>query len=344
MPCKRCFLLAGLQNTTFIHQKTTVIVRIVTLTLNPALDKSTSVDRFIPEQKLRCAPMRIDAGGGGINVSKGIARLGGKSLAIFPTGGMNGQMLRALVEREGIETATIETQAPTRENFSVIEADSNVQYRFTLPGEPLSEKEIEACLSAAWAANPEFLVVSGSLPPGMSDDYFGRIARAANERKCKLILDTSGPALEAATHVGVYMLKPNLAELSTLAGVEELEINHVDDAALKIINEGKCEVVVVSLGPQGALLVTKSGFEHIPAPMVKKKSTVGAGDSMVSGIVWALGEDQSLQVAVQTGVACGSAATLNAGTELFHQEDVIRLLQWIRQYGDRYRINDFFNE
>ena len=140
------------------------------------------------------------------------------------------------------------------------------------------------------------------------------------------------------------MLKPNLAELSTLAGVEELEINHVDDAALKIINEGKCEVVVVSLGPQGALLVTKSGFEHIPAPMVKKKSTVGAGDSMVSGIVWALGEDQSLQVAVQTGVACGSAATLNAGTELFHQEDVIRLLQWIRQYGDRYRINDFFNE
>ena len=111
--------------------------------------------------------------------------------------------------------------------------------------------------------------------------------------------------------------------------------------ALKIIQQGKCEVVVVSLGPQGALLVTRDGFEHIPAPLVKKQSTVGAGDSMVAGLVWALNEGKSYQEMAQIGVACGSAATMNQGTELFHVDDVWRLFDWINTYGDRYRILDF---
>jgi 6-phosphofructokinase 2 len=99
--------------------------------------------------------------------------------------------------------------------------------------------------------------------------------------------------------------------------------------------------VVVSLGPQGALLVTRDGFEHVPAPSAKKRSTVGAGDSMVAGMVWALSEGKSFREMAQIGVACGTAATMNPGTELFHAADVQRLLSWIREYGERYKFKDF---
>jgi 6-phosphofructokinase 2 len=132
-----------------------------------------------------------------------------------------------------------------------------------------------------------------------------------------------------------------LGELSALVGVEKLEMNQVDDAALEVIRMGKCSVVVVSLGPQGALLVTGEGFEHIPAPTVQKRSTVGAGDSMVAGMVWALSEGRTFRDMAQIGVACGSAATMNEGTELFRPADVWRLHEWIQQYGERYRIQDF---
>lgn len=314
---------------------------IVTLTLNPALDKSTSVDRLIAEQKLRCEPMHIDPGGGGINVSKGIQKLGGQSIAVFPIGGQNGQALKALVEAAGITTHTVPVSGETRENLSVTESSTNQQFRFTLPGAPMSEAEAEACLEAVRSLKPDFLVASGSLPPGLPDTFYQKVAEMAQSIGAKFILDTSGKPLRAAADQGLYLLKPNLGELSALAGVEQLEMNRVDDAALSIIEQGKCEVVVVSLGPQGALLVTREGFEHIPAPTVKKLSTVGAGDSMVSGMVWALSEGKSFREMAQTGVACGSAATMNTGTQLFKKEDVTRLLSWIQEYGERYRFTDF---
>lgn len=316
-------------------------MKIVTITLNPALDKSTQVERLTPEQKLRCTAMQLDAGGGGINVSKGIHKLGGHSTAVFPSGGVNGQRLCQLLSEAGISMQTLELPAETRENFSVLETTSNLQYRFTLPGLALQERDAQACLELVRQLQPEILVASGSLPPGLPETYYEQVAAFAKEIGAKLILDTSGAALLAAADEGLYLLKPNLAELSALVGVPQLEMNQVDDAALEIIHQGKCEVVVVSLGPQGALLVSKEGFEHIPAPMVKKQSTVGAGDSMVAGMVWALSEGKSLREMAQIGVACGTAATMNPGTELFHAADVWRLKNWINTYGARYRITDF---
>ncbi len=316
-------------------------IKIATLTLNPALDKSTAVDHLVPEQKLRCGPLRLDAGGGGINVSKAIHRLGGQSIAVFPAGGHNGKSLSDLLEREGIETKSLSVSGETRENLSVLETATNAQYRFTLPGLQLTESQADDCLSVIKKLAPEYLVASGSLPPGLPITYYEKVAAFAKNIGARFVLDTSGEALQAAADEGLYLLKPNLTELSALAGVEQLEMNAVDDAALKIIRQGKCEVVVVSLGPQGALLVTKDGFEHIPAPMVKKQSTVGAGDSMVAGMVWALNEGKNYREMAEIGVACGSAATMNQGTELFHAEDVWRLVEWIQQYGERYRLRDF---
>ncbi len=316
-------------------------MKIVTLTLNPALDKSTNVDRFIPEQKLRCAPLQIDAGGGGINVSKGIHKLGGQSTAVFPSGGTNGRMLTDLLTATGLSYAAVPVAGETRENISVTENQSNLQYRFTLPGAALSAADAAACLKAVADLQPGLLVVSGSLPPGLPDEYLAEVAAFAKKIGTKLILDSSGKPLQAAANEGVYLLKPNLSELSAMVGVEHLEMNQVDDAALQIIHEGKCEVVVVSLGPQGALLVNRDGFEHIAAPMVQKRSTVGAGDSMVAGMTHALSQGKSLREMVQTGVACGSAATMNTGTQLFLPADAQRLLQWIQEYGERYRFTDF---
>lgn len=316
-------------------------MKIVTLTLNPALDKSASTERLTPEQKLRCTGLQEDAGGGGINVSKGIRKLGGNSTAVFPAGGTTGQRLQQILTTAGVETSVVEVSGDTRENFSILESSTGLQYRFTLPGQPLTEQDADNCLELVRRLQPEWLVASGSLPPGLPETYYEKIAAFAKQTGARLILDTSGPALQAAADEGLYLLKPNLAELSALAGVKHLEMNQVDDAALSIIQQGKCEVVVVSLGPQGALLVTRDGFEHIPAPTVKKQSTVGAGDSMVAGMVWALSKGESPLEMVRFGVACGTAATMNPGTELFHPEDVWRLKKWIETYGERYRITDF---
>jgi len=316
-------------------------VKIVTLTLNPALDKSTSTERLVPEQKLRCSQVQLDAGGGGINVSKGIRKLGGQSTAVFPTGGATGLRLQSILQEADIDIRVHTVPGETRENYSVTEISTNFQYRFTMPGVEITENQADTLLSIVAQLRPDYLVASGSLPPGLPETYYEKVAAFAKKIDARFILDTSGAALQAAADEGLYLLKPNLAELSALVGVEKLEMNQVDDAALDIIRQGKCEVVVVSLGPQGALLVTRDGFEHIPAPMAKKRSTVGAGDSMVAGMVWALSEGKSFREMAQTGVACGTAATMNPGTELFHKADVERLLEWIHKYGERYRFTDF---
>lgn len=308
-------------------------MKIVTLTLNPALDKSTTTLRLIPEQKLRCTAMKTDAGGGGINVSKGIRKLGGESLAVFPCGGVNGTLLTGILGQEGIDTSVLQVSGETRENISVTETDTNQQFRFTLPGMTLSQEDADRCLRVVEKARPDILVASGSLPPGLPVSYYEQVAAFAKKIGARLILDTSGEALSAAADEGLYLLKPNLAELSALSGVSQLEMDEVDDAARLIIEQGQCEIVVVSLGAQGAMLVTRDLVKHIPAPPVKKQTTVGAGDSMVAGLVWTMSQGKTPVEMVQTGVACGSAATLNRGTDLFDRAEVERLLKWIQQRG-----------
>ena len=305
---------------------------IVTITLNPAVDTSTSVDRFVPEHKLRCEAPRYDAGGGGINVSKAIRRLGGESVALFTSGGPTGTLLQNLVEKEQVTYQVIDTNAWTRENFIVTETSTNSQYRFGMPGPVLMPAEAEACLNALRSLkDASYVVASGSLPGGLATDFYAIIASEVKKLGARFILDTSGEPLREAANEGVFLLKPNVSELAKLVGVDKLELNDVDDAALDIINRGDCEVVVVSLGPQGAMLITNDSYKHIPAPPVKKLSTVGAGDSMVGGMVYALSQGKSYADMVRKGVACGSAATMNPGTELFKKDDVKRLLGWINR-------------
>jgi 6-phosphofructokinase 2 len=311
---------------------------IVTLTINPALDKSSNVARIVPDNKLRCDAPNFEAGGGGINVAKAIHRLGGNPVAIFTIGGPTGQRLHKLVKAEGVGTMVIETKQWTRENFHVLETSTGFQYRFGMPGTEMMPTEVRSILETMEELDPKpaYIIASGSLPPGVPMDFYGEIAKIANKQGAKFIADTSGDALRYATEAGVYLLKPNITELSELVGVDKLEMDEVDDAARALIIRGQCEVVVVSMGAMGAMLVTEDQVEHIPAPPVQPKSTVGAGDSMLAGIIWTLYQGKSLREAVRMGVACGTAATMNAGSELFKMQDVNRLMDWLNRYGKRY--------
>jgi len=314
---------------------------IVTLTMNPAVDKSTTTDRLTPEKKLRCSTLIIEAGGGGINVSKAIRKLGGETLAVFPNGGMNGKILENCLNEQQIKFKTLPIQGETRENIVVTETSTNAQFRFVMPGQELNDDIVKAVvdLLSSLPTPPTILVASGSLPPGIANDFYGRIGKVANRLNAKYIVDTSGEPLQLAVQEGVYLLKPNLSELSKLAGKEKLELNEVDDAAMEVIARGKCEIIVVSLGPSGALFVTKNGYEHVPAPMVKKNTTVGAGDSMVAGMAWMISQGKSWREIVRFGVACGTAATMNTGTQLFNPDKVYELYAWINKYADKYKLN-----
>ncbi|PIF61519.1 MULTISPECIES: 1-phosphofructokinase family hexose kinase [unclassified Flavobacterium] len=303
---------------------------IVTLTVNPALDKSTHFKGLVPEQKIRCDEPRYDAGGGGINVSKAISRLGGSSLAVFTSGGPMGKMLEELVSKESVEFKAIEVKTWTRESFVAVDDNTNSQYRFGFTGGKISEEESKRILETIANFDLKFLVASGSLNDGLSIDFYQKIAEIAKKSNAKLIVDTSGESLKKALEIGVYMIKPNVGELAKLIGVERLELEEVNEAAKQIIAKGGAEIVVVSLGPQGAVLVTKDSYDFVPAPNVAKKSTVGAGDSMVGGMVWALSQNKSLKEVIRWGVACGSAATMNEGTQLFKSEDAERLFEWLK--------------
>jgi 6-phosphofructokinase 2 len=304
---------------------------ILTLTVNPSLDKSTSFSGLLPEQKIRCETPHYDAGGGGINVSKAVSRLGGESLCIFTAGGFSGQQLKELIEKEGIATAAVPVRHITRENFIALDKHTNLQYRFGFPGLAISTDEVEIILSTIRGQRPKFIVASGSLHEGMPLDFYQKVAGIAKESGAKFVADTSGDPLKKILETGVYLLKPNIGELAKLIGKDKLETDEADEAARSLIEKGSAEIVVVSLGPQGAVLVTKEETIYVPAPNVQRKSTVGAGDSMVGGMVWALSQNKSIKEVVHWGVACGTAATMNHGTQLFRKEDALRLFDWLQK-------------
>ncbi len=305
--------------------------QIITLTLNPSLDKSTHFTGLIAEQKIRCEKPRYDAGGGGINVSKAIAKLGGNSLCIHTSGGSAGIMLEEIILKDGIENKVIPTQNWTRENFIAFENTTKAQYRFGFPGNELLEDEKQNVIETIKEINTKYLVLSGSLNEGLPTDFYQTIAEIAKAMGIKVIVDTSGEPLRKVLEKGVYLIKPNIGELAKLIGVERLELSEAEKAAKTLIENGAAEIVVVSLGTQGAILVSKEQIEFVKAPKVTKKSTVGAGDSMVGGMVWALSQNKTLKEVIQWGVSCGTAATMNEGTQLFKKEDAIKLFEELQK-------------
>ena len=305
---------------------------IVTLTINPAIDIFVNVERVEPTRKMRSSSPKRDPGGGGINVARVAYRLGADVAAIYPIGGAIGKLLQRLLEREGIASIVTPSHVETRENFTAYEQESGQQYRFVLPGSALHRAEWEACLDklATLAAKPKFVVASGSLPPGVPEDFYARATRHARALGAQMVLDTSGAGLGAALKEGVWLIKPNLNELSEFLGVTLANDHDRIAACRKLIATGRTQAVALTLGEDGALLVMASeALRAAPMP-IELASAVGAGDSFLGGMVAALAAGQSMREAFRMGVAAGSAAVMSPGTELSRAEDVKRLLREVK--------------
>jgi len=301
--------------------------------MNPALDLWTATERVAPDHKLRCQAPRLDPGGGGINVARAITKLGGAAIALYPAGGPNGDVIDRLLAGEHVPQKVIPVNGWTRESVTIQETSTGSQFRFVLPGPELSDDEQSACLMALTALDPRpaFLVVSGSMPQGVSVEFMGRIQDVSRQLGTRLVVDVSGPVLASVR--GAFLIKPSLRELSDLFGTQLDSPSQQVDAARRFVVEGHAEAVAVSLGSGGALLVTREIARRYSAPKVEASSAVGAGDSMVAGILMALAEGNNLVESVRFGVAAGSAAVLHPGTGLCTRDDTEKLVAMVDDEG-----------
>lgn len=305
---------------------------IVTLTMNPALDVTADADNVIPIEKIRCRAERYDPGGGGINVARFAHALGASVSAVFTAGGSTGTRVADLVDASGVPNTTIAVGGSTRESFTVNDLGTGTQYRFVLPGPVLSVTEQSRCLDTLRdaAASAQFVVASGSLPPGVSSDFYQRVADICGEAGALLILDASGAGLDAVTS-GVYLVKPSLRELREWAGRPLQTESDQLAAAHQLIDEGLSRMVVVSLGARGAMAVTSCENLWLPAISVRAVSGVGAGDAMVAGITVALSREWPLGAAVRYGICAAAAKLQTPGTSVFARAAVDRYFENIEQ-------------
>jgi 6-phosphofructokinase 2 len=307
--------------------KPTTMRPILTLTVNPALDVSTSTDRVVSDHKLRCGPSHLDPGGGGVNVARVVQRLGGQVLAIYTAGGPTGEAYRQLIEAERVPTLVVPIAGSTRESFTVDEMATGKQFRFVLQGPELSELEWRACLALVAESIPVggYVVASGSLPPGVPEDFYARVARLTREHDARCIVDASGPALAEALAEGVFLIKPSRRELGEFLGTSLDSDQSQVEAASALVARGSAEFVALTLGGAGAVLASGAGIIRLQVPRVQVRSTVGAGDSFLGAFVLRIAQGHGAEAAFRAAVAAGSATAMTPATELCHRDDVERL-------------------
>jgi 6-phosphofructokinase 2 len=317
---------------------------VVTVTLNPCIDQTFSVERIVADRKLAGEDVREYPGGGGINVARVISRLGGDVHALWSCGGDTGGRLAQLLDSERVPHTPIPIGGKVRVNLIITDASSGEQYRFGMPGPVLTEEEHARWLDALGRlpSSVRYLALSGSLPGGVSVEAYAELLRAV-PGGIRVIVDTKKDALRQAFATGVYLVKPNLNELGEVAGRELTDDEQIERAAREIIEfpaefpgefpgeRRGAKVVLVSLGRAGALLVTADSIERFSTPAVPVRSKVGAGDSMIGGLLAALDQGRPLNEAVRVGVAAGAAAVMRHGTELCRREDVERLYPSVRR-------------
>jgi 6-phosphofructokinase 2 len=302
---------------------------ILTLTLNPALDMSTEVPEIIPGHKLRCSEPLLDPGGGGLNVSRAIRSLGGESLALVALGGLTGDRLAGLIRQAGVTFLSILGPGETRLSLSVHEEATGKQYRFMLPG-PVwgaAERARVFTLLRATARPGGYSVISGSQPPGTPIDFASQLAESMPGSK--VVLDTSGkPLLEAVKNPipGLEVLRMDGEEAESLTGHPLRDRKDTADFAQDLARQGVARKVVVARGADGNVLATVDHRLFSPAPRVRVRSTVGAGDSFVAALVLAMARGQTDEEALALGSAAAAAAVTTDATQLCRPEDVVRLL------------------
>lgn len=298
---------------------------VLTITLNPAIDVFGEADSVRPTHKVRLKDTTYEPGGGGINVARIIKALGGEVEALALSGGEMGAFLGRLLEAEGVTLRPVPIAGQTRVALMARDQSTGLEYRFIPEGPVIAVADIDLCAAEIAHTSEGFIVASGSLPKGAPADSYARMAKAAAIHGLPFVLDTSGAALKAALEAGgIYLVKPSLGELESFAG-HKLAGDQIEAAARALVTSGKARMVAVTLGSDGAMLVTAEMALRLPAIQVPVRSAVGAGDSFLGAMVWALTQDWPLEDAFRLAMAAGAAATSNPGATLCRKEDVIRL-------------------
>lgn len=299
--------------------------RILCVALNPTVDVSCDADRVRPTHKVRTHNQRHHPGGGGVNVARVVAELGGDAELVYCSGGATGALLDDLLAVTPIARQRIGIRAPVRMAFMVHERESGLEYRFVPEGPETSRDELQLAFEAVERSSAPFVVASGSLPRGAPDETYARMADLVNRNGGRFVLDATGPALaEALGRGSVFLVKPSLGELEALAG-RPLGPAGADEAALDLVKRKAARYVAVTMGRDGALLASQEGVRRFPAYEVKVRSAVGAGDSFLGGMLWSLAAGFSVKNAFALGLAAGAAAVLTPGTELCRREDVLAI-------------------
>ncbi len=289
---------------------------IYTLTLNPAIDKTAEIADFTLGSVNRITSLRIDVGGKGINVSKVIKTLGGKSVAMGIVGGSGGDMICNYLEEQGIEFDFIKTDYETRVNFKIIDTDNKVNTDINESGNPISAEDVDEVfrkLDARIKPN-DIVVIAGSVPKGAPFNIYAKLVRLCNAHEALAILDADGVLLCEGIKSKPFLIKPNIDELRRMSKKELTSVCDIATYAKSIVDSG-IPNVVVSLGGDGALFCSKDGIYHAHGLKVAVRSTVGAGDSMVAAICYALENGYSISQTMTLAVATSAANVTCSGTQ-----------------------------
>lgn len=304
--------------------------RIVTLTLNPAVDLASTAASVVPTHKVRTFEERLDPGGGGINVARVVHVLGGNALALVATGGFTGRLVEELLDEAGVRWQALAIRGRTRISLNVHDRKSGLEYRFVPEGPNLEQEEWNGALKTLQEVEGDWIVASGSLPRGVPEDFYAQAAVIAERRGQKFVLDTSGSALRAAVSHRIELLKLSLSELEFLVGRKLNDFQSQEDETASLIRSGTARMIAVTLGRDGAILGTHEGIIRLAATSVEERSAVGAGDSFLAGLVFGLAQGSPHRDALALGIAAGGASVATYGTAQVRRADVETLYRKLR--------------
>ncbi|UWQ60989.1 hexose kinase (plasmid) [Leisingera caerulea] len=305
--------------------------RILTITLNPAVDLATSIERVVAGPKLYCKAPRVDPGGGGVNAARAIRKLGGEVTALVAVGGAMGEQLLQLLVAEDVLAVAVHVPGETRQSFAVTDESTGEQFRFSVPGETMTADDGARLLSAIAQAAPRdgYVVLSGGVTPGLADDFPHQVLAAIAPRTDRLVVDTSKAALAhllAAPGRPVHLLRLDQREAEQAAGHALPAVADSLAFAQALIARGVAEIVVGGRGAEGSVLATREQRFFCRAPLVGVQSKIGAGDAFTGALTLALSRGAALDQALRWGVAAASATVATEGTALFERGAVEALL------------------
>jgi 6-phosphofructokinase 2 len=303
------------------------MTNIATLTLNPTIDKYISLDKLQPFDKLKAKVLKKEAGGGGINVSRALLALDTISTAVYPAAIENAVFFDSLLANENIQTLTYPTNGAIRENLIVKELSSGLEYRLGFDAQAIAAPSTSSILDTiANIPQLQYLVLSGSIPKYLSVNILENIANYCFQNQIKLVIDTSQEALALALQQHTFLLKPNTDELAHILGRPAISLAELPAITAELLEKYPVQNIAISKGADGAILANKQGYWHCKPPKTKVLSTVGAGDSMLAGLLYGFIHNFPMQQILQYGVTCGTAATMNAAGELCQKPDIDHIL------------------